>query len=151
MSSVHPASLCGKSPCPRLCQRVCHCPAGLARSHELAGMYRNRREKSKPRASLLFLFPRERWHEVEFISQSRHNFGVLNQPQHKKPSRLLPTHNYRQQSVPYTRQFKPFTSIIFTTIILLIMGLVVFFGVLANDGDFCPGYEPPPIYHQEWR
>jgi len=28
-------SLCGKNPCPRICLRVCHCPAGLERSRML--------------------------------------------------------------------------------------------------------------------
>jgi len=44
-------ALCGKQSCPSICVRVCHCPAGLARSHQLAAAYRNRRVMSKPRAS----------------------------------------------------------------------------------------------------
>ena len=64
-------SLCGHYPCPRICVRVCHCPAGLARSRELLGMYRNRRlvlrSGLRPQGGL----PPERWPEVEVISEAR--------------------------------------------------------------------------------
>lgn len=188
-------TLCGKRKCPGLCQRVCHCPAGLERSRELLGMLRNRREMSRPRASLYSLFPPERWSRVEFVSQARaplsrlrsrvmsqanwyhyhagltrsqalklswaeakqvtlpvkHNFGALNQPEHGKPSRYLPTHNYHQDPLPYTRQLKSYASCTVLVALLLFIGIVVLLGLTINDGDFAPGYEPPQTYSQEWK
>ena len=36
-------SLCGVSPCPRTCVRVCHCPAGRARASLLLAQQAVRR------------------------------------------------------------------------------------------------------------
>lgn len=144
-------TLCGLRSCPSICQRVCHCPAGLARSHELLGMLRNSREMSKSRASLYSVFPPERWGGVEFIPEARLNFGVLNQPEHGRPSQFYPTHNYRQAPVPYTRQLKSYTAWAFLTGLLVFMGIVILLGLAINGGDFVPDYEPPQIYFQEWK
>lgn len=89
------------------------------------------------------------WKQVSFIP--KHNFGALNQPEHKRPSRLLPTHYYHQTPVPYTAALKPFASGLFLTILLFIFGLVVLFGLHVNQGNFVPDYKPPQIYFQEWK
>lgn len=65
------SSLCGKRSCPSICVRVCHCPAGLARSHWLAGMLRNKREMSRPRASLSPALSPAREYDSEFESETR--------------------------------------------------------------------------------
>lgn len=131
------SSLCGKQSCPRVCVRVCHCPAGLARSRWLLGMLRNRREMSRDRAlSHPTISPpveydseyesgdrdasrelrskvmtrgnyyhahsnctrrqalRLSWAEWQQVPPPiRHNFGVLNSPNHKRQSALCPTHD----------------------------------------------------------
>ena len=38
-------TLCGKTPCPGICSRVCYCGAGLHRSHILGRKARERRER----------------------------------------------------------------------------------------------------------
>ena len=140
-------SLCGKNPCPGICSRVCHCPAGLARSRQLAGMLRNRRLALRSGLRTQGGLPPEQWAEVEFISQTRHNFGVLHQPNRKKPSQDYPTHIEPKPSVPYTSWAKQWLAPVSVSVILAIMGLVVFFGIVANQGNFAPGYEPPQTYH----
>lgn len=44
-------SLCGKHPCPAICERVCHCEAGLARARWLGALARNKRERYRTRAA----------------------------------------------------------------------------------------------------
>ena len=182
---------CGQKYCPRICSRVCHCPAGLARSRQLAGMLRNRRLALRSGLRTQGGLPPERWAEVEAPSEprspfdilrskvmtsanwyrwhanctpsqayklswaewkqvripDRHNFGVLNQPNRKKPSRDYPTHIEPKPSVPYTSWAKQWLAPVSVSVILAIMGLVVFFGIVANQGNFAPGYEPPQTYH----
>ena len=182
---------CGQKYCPRICSRVCHCPAGLARSKELLAMYRNKRLMSKPMASPALPLTAEYQAKIEAPSEPRtplsilrsrvmsranwyhyhagctrsqacrlswaewkqvtipvrHNFGVLNQPNRKKPSQHYPTHIEPKPSVPYTSWAKQWLAPVSVSIILAIMGLVVFFGIVANQGNFAPGYEPPQTYH----
>jgi len=45
------SSLCGRSPCPQICVRVCHCEAGLARSRWLLARQKEKRELSRTRAA----------------------------------------------------------------------------------------------------
>ena len=70
-------SLCGQRYCQHICSRVCHCPAGLARSHELLGMYRNRRLVSGPRASPPAPLTPEYQAEVEAPSEPRTPLSIL--------------------------------------------------------------------------
>lgn len=124
-----PVSLCGKSPCPGICERVCHCPAGLARSHWLAGLYRNRRLVLKRGSSPSLIESEARPHQREHY----------------------PISKAKQEAVPYTRNLKPYTSAAVLAGLLLFMGIVVLIGITLNDGDFAPGYEPPRTYYQEWK
>ena len=62
-----------------------------------------------------------------------------------------PTHSAKQQGVPYTRNLKPYTQVAVVSAMILIIGLVVFFGILINGGNFAPDYEPPKIFFQEWK
>lgn len=144
-------SLCGKKKCPGICIRVCHCQAGLARSKELLGMLRNRREMPGVETSLYSLFPPERWHEVEFQYEARHQSGVFNQPEHKKPPRFYHTHFEPKKVVPYTRALKPLLSWAFVTGLFVFIGIVILLGLAINGGDFAPGYEPPQIYTWDSR
>lgn len=114
-------------------------------------MQRNRREMSRPRASLSSPLSPEYQAQVEFISEARHNFGVLNQPQHGKPSQFYPTHNYRQSAPLYGRILKLNTSWTILVAFLIFMALVIAFGLHISGGDFVPGYEPPAIYQREAR
>lgn len=142
-------SLCGKQPCPRICIRVCHCPAGLARSHELAGMYRNRREISRGRASRLLPSSEARQSQVEFIPEAQHNFQLLNQPQHRKQLLTFPTRYERQTPPPYTKNLKLQTSTAFLIALLIFTAIVVGIGLYISQGDFTPNYEPPASYYYE--
>ena len=39
--------LCGRKRCPRICERVCHCPAGRARARELLNLHRANRHQRR--------------------------------------------------------------------------------------------------------
>lgn len=198
------ASLCGRRSCPGACTRVCHCSAGLARSHQLLGMYRNRHlvlrggfrsplpqseprplaeplsepwldittgEISKPRQALRQLRSKVMtranfyhyhagctrsqalklsWAEYKQVTTpAKHHFGILNQPQRRKPSKVLPTYNWEQAALPYIKKLQPYASAVILTVLLLFMGIVVALGLTFNGGNFSPGYEPPKIYYQE--
>ena len=98
-------SLCGHHPCPGICSRVCHCPAGLARVRWLYLLRRGYRGGSETRASPQSLFPRERWHEVEFSPQKKHPYYALNAPESLTVPHTCPTHNWE---ISKGANFSPF-------------------------------------------
>ena len=145
-------SLCHRYPCPGICVRVCHCPAGLVRSHQLLGMLRNRREFSRPRPSRHFGLPPERWPEVEFIPQARHNSGILNQPEHKKPTRYLPTRHDEYAAPSFSRNLKWLTSRAILIGFVVLMSVVIAWGFIENGPNLVPHYDPNPVNYPpyEW-
>lgn len=161
-------SLCGKFPCPELCVRSCHCPAGRERAAWLLAQQRNRR-----------LVLGGGFRRPPGTPQFKHNIGALNAPIHRrskaKPSqaRLFPAAEkaplwMRVRSGSEGLLFDPyighkeasrradkywtanvrksFPSLLAFLVIILFMSLVVFFGVIAFDADFIPGYKPEPGY-----
>lgn len=144
-------SLCGKTPCPRVCVRVCHCPAGLARSHEHFAMYRNRREMSQGRASPSRPCPPNVDPTTGEISEARHFIGKIKEqalfnlfgppqfPKHRKPSKYG------------GRLLSPYASTAILAGLLTFIGIVVLLGLLINQGDFAPNYEPQKgNYYEDW-
>lgn len=123
-------SLCGKSPCPGLCARVEHCPAGQDRVQWLWLVRRGERGQLSRRP----LLPQ------------------LHRPKSQRPRKLFKTHGTEQSKPPYTRNLRVLASPVTLLVILLFIGLVVGIGLALNGGDFAPGYEPPstPAYN-EWR
>lgn len=89
-------SSCGRRSCPGVCARVCHCPAGLARSREQFAMYRNRRLALRFGLRPAGGPPRQRWEDVEFLPPVKHDFGALNSlrpAHHVKSPNLEPGRN----------------------------------------------------------
>jgi len=133
------ASLCGRYPCPGICERVCHCPAGLERVDWLWLLRRGYRGRSEARTASPPPSP-----------PSVNTSDTLNQPRQKRPPKFYRTHNDKQAAVPYTRNLKPFASAIILTALLAFMGIVVLLGIVFYGGDLAPSYEPPQIYFREW-
>lgn len=138
-------SLCGRSHCGHLCSRVCHCPAGMERIHYLWLLRRVERGQylkpaTTPPVSSLKPDPISRPCPLGVnpmtgeILEVGHGACSLNQPQHKKPSRHLPTHSYRQAAPPFGRVLKPVTVWAFLAGFLVFMTLVLTFGLIAGSG-----------------
>lgn len=144
--------LCGKRSCPRVCVRVCHCPAGLARSRQLLAMQRNRREMSQPRTFRLSALSPDYLAKVDFTSEARHHFGVLNQPKHKHLAEHYPTHNYHYAALPFTRVLRPFTSFALLIGFMVALTIVLVTGYILNGANLVPHYEPTPVNYPpyEW-
>lgn len=143
-------SLCGKSPCPRICVRVCHCPAGLARSRELAGMSRNRRLAVRGKGGVSPSLTPEYQEQVEFVSQARHYFGAINQPERRKFPRFYPTHNYRQAKPPFGHALKFVSTWSLLMAFLVFMCLVLTWGVITYGPSLTPSYEVPNVITKEY-
>lgn len=140
-------SLCGENSCPRICVRVCHCPAGLARSRTLLGMQRNRREMSRARASPHPVLSRAREYDDEFTPEALHNPGTLNYPGHSGPIRHFPTHDWKQANSYGQKGLGTFSSTASFIWLLLFMSIVVLIGITLNGGNFIQGYTPPETFY----
>ena len=139
-------SLCGQSPCPRVCTRVCHCPAGLLRSREQFAMYRNRREISQTRVSPYRPVPPGENPITGEISQTRHYLGQLKEgvlynligakkyPVSHKPTKYV------------NRCLKPLASWAILTGFLAFMSIVILIGLLVYGPSLSPTYEIEPVY-----
>lgn len=138
-------SLCGKDPCPAICVRVCHCPAGLARSRWLLAMQRNKREMSKPRASPAHPWPQTKGQQYCLPSEPRHSFGAINAPQHRQPNRVIKGRDTGTFRRPDTGNLTWVTNPTLLIISLLLLALVLAGAYLVNGPQFIPNYEPPHI------
>jgi len=144
-------SLCGQYPCPRVCVRVCHCPAGMERVHFLWLLRRGYRPASEPRPSSSRPCPPNVDPTTGEISQPRYSkahfkedimsflFGKKIYPKRRKPTRYG------------TLALKPYASTAILTCLLVFIGIAVLLGTIILEGDFAPGYEPPHTIHQEWE
>ena len=123
-------SLCGKYPCPGLCSRVEHCPAGQERVQWLWLVRKGERGQLSRRPL----------------------YRPSNLPKDQRPVRFLPTHRAEQSKPMFSRSVRMISSPVFWLAFLLFVGLVVGIGLALNGGDFAPDYEAPstPAYY-EWR
>lgn len=117
------SSLCGHSPCPSICVRVCHCPAGQARVHWLWLLRRGYRVGD----------PVHPWQKKWY------------HPDENKPKRFYPTHNWKQQPVYGTSSLKLWASPAILSIILVFMSIVIGLGLLIYGPSLHPYYEVPNI------
>ena len=134
-------SLCGKYPCPHLCSRVEHCPAGQERVRWL--WFVRRGEGGQLSRRPLPPVPE---------SEARAYVHRETRPKDQRPVRFFPTHRAEQSKPLYTRNIKRLGSPVYWLAILLFIGLVVGIGLALNGGDFAPDYEAPSTpAHYEWR
>ncbi len=122
-------SLCGQVPCPAVCVRVCHCPAGMARVHWLWLIRRGYRVGERP-------VPWMRSHPPEPIDRSKLTF---------------PTHTEKQAAIYGTSQLKPWASRAVLLSILAFMAIVLLIGFITNGPNLVPHYRAPDIYYWESR
>lgn len=138
-------SICGHSPCPAICVRVCHCQAGLARSRWLLAMQRNKRDMSKPRSAPAYPWPQTKGQQYRLPSEPRHSFGAINAPQYKKPNRLSKGRDTGEIPNPITRNLNWLTNPTLLIGFLLLLVLVLTYGYLVNGSQLIPTYEVPHI------
>lgn len=115
-------SLCGKDPCPSVCSRVCHCPAGQARVHWLWLLRRGYRVSDTP------------------IPWMRRRESKPRDP----TKQFCPTHDYETSKAPYSRNTRHLLNPLFISAILLIIGITLFIGYLVNGNNLVGHVEPDP-------
>lgn len=87
------------------------------------------------------------WAECKQLpSPVKHDFGILNEPERKKPRHFYPTHNYRQAKPPYSRNLKFLTSWAILTATLILISLVLLWGRVINGPNLVPDYETENAY-----
>jgi len=129
-------SLCGRFPCPGICERVCHCPAGLERSHFLAGAYRNRRLAVRgglrpPRSGSQTRPPTKpkeiplRLSVPEFALSNLFGRDIGRDEAYRRAASRARKHNITTNP----------TCLVLTALLAFI-GIVVLLGVLINQGNF---------------
>jgi len=138
-------SLCHRRVCPGACVRVCHCPLGLWRSHQLFDMYRNRRLVItlglRPRGGL----SPSRWSDVEFQPNAEQDFGSLNQPEQGWRRLYYPTHNYHPQPPIKGFAVKSFGSWAFLVGFLVLLAAVIAYGLATYGTNLVPFYHVPNV------
>lgn len=156
-------SLCSKYPCPSLCSRVEHCPAGQERIHWLWLVRRGERGQLSRRP----LYPRPESEARAFATlsdgrQVNTTTGEISKARTLSSKlkegffyNVFGPEKYPRTHRPFRygrRLWKPYASCAALTALLLFIGVVVGIGLLLNGGDFAPGYEPPstPAWY-EWR
>lgn len=115
-------SLCKHYPCPHICSRVEHCPAGQERVHWL---WLHRRVESKAR------------HPISRFKRCREAvlYNVFGAEKYPKPTKPI---NYGSGAM------FAFKSSLALLIFALIFALVLGFGFLLNGGSLQPNYEADP-------
>lgn len=143
-------SLCGQYPCPRVCVRVCHCPAGMERVHFLWLLRRGYRPASEPRPSSSRPCPPNVDPTTGEISQPRHYLGKVKEA---VLYNLFGAQQYpkRRRPIRYgTTNLKPYASTAILTCLLAFVAIVIAFGFLVNGPQIIPGYEVPNVIAYDW-
>lgn len=145
-------ALCKKRSCPSICHRVCHCPAGLERSHQLLGQLRNRRLFLKGGFNKPSVFPRGRWREVEVDGTCSREPNQGNCLEGYPPRRLFPFHYQEIGSPRLASSMFAYKNWWLAVIFAVIIAAVVAFGFLAGGGNLSLGYtaDQPNYPPCEW-
>lgn len=138
-------SSCGRRTCPGICVRVCHCPAGLARSHQLLTALRNRRELFRSRPLNGRPCPPNVNLNTGEILDIDHHFNALVKPTRRRPFRYQPTGREPRQSGYGSRNIQWLTSATILTGFLVLVAILLTYGFIVNGTSITGHYQVPNV------
>lgn len=130
-------NLCGKSLCPGICTRVCHCETGLARGRQLLAMQRNKREMLRRKASP----------QPQPTSTDQRSTAPQSEPR-AASLHPCPTHYFDQQPPPCSGTIHALTSTVILTLLAVFMAVVITLASLINGTSVVGHYDIPEWANQ---
>lgn len=148
-------ALCGKKSCPRVCERVCHCEAGLERVHYLWLLRRGYRAKSELYPSSRRACPPGVDPDTGEIYQRRYTLGRLKEGALYNLFGASKFGTSRQPIRLGSRLLKPYTNPTLLIIFTIIFTIVLLAAFIINGSNLVGTYELEvpnyPPYEWMWE